>query len=209
MIEETLLLIRCDRTKKNASYDKLKYLSHLSLIKIHTCEMKTIYLLSIVLMFIVLLFIGCEKKNNENPNESINGKLINYSDCKSFKSTVLKSDNEKNESCIEYFYDSQNKRLQLNHINAGFNCCPDILYCNIIVPNDSIIISEFEKNALCHCNCLYDLEIEINGIESKKYFIRIIEPYCGNQTKLNFEIDLISCNEGMYCVNRNNYPWGL
>jgi len=168
--------------------------------------MKTRYLPAIMVIFINIFLIGCE---NEENDPSINGSLINHTDCKTFKSAVIGINNGNNESCIEYSYDSQNRILQLKHINAGFNCCPDSLYCKISLSNDTILIEEFEKNALCNCNCLYDLNIEIKGVELKKYYISIVEPYCGEQQKLMFEVDFNFNSSGKYCVNRNHYPWGF
>jgi hypothetical protein len=55
---------------------------------------------------------------------------------------------------------------------------------------------------------LFDLDIEVNGIESKEYFVKIIEPYSGEQDKLYFGIDLGANINGSYCVTRNSYPWG-
>jgi hypothetical protein len=55
--------------------------------------------------------------------------------------------------------------LTLKHVDAGFSCCPDSLYCNIGLKGDTILIQEFEKTAVCKCNCLYDLDIEINGVD--------------------------------------------
>lgn len=168
--------------------------------------MKTRYLPAIMVIFTNIFLIGCE---NEENDPFINGSLINYTDCKTFKSVVIGINNGNNESCIEYSYDSQNRILQLKHINAGFNCCPDSLYCKISLSNDTILIEEFEKNALCNCNCLYDLNIEIKGVELIEYYISIVEPYCGDQQKLMFEVDFNFSSSGKYCVNRNHYPWGF
>lgn len=98
--------------------------------------MKTRYLPAIMVIFINVFLIGCE---NEENDPSINGSLINHTDCKTFKSAVIGINNGNSESCIEYSYDSQNRILQLKHINAGFNCCPDSLYCKISLSNDTIL----------------------------------------------------------------------
>ncbi|MFA5420089.1 MAG: hypothetical protein WC341_16675, partial [Bacteroidales bacterium] len=63
------------------------------------------------------------------------------------------------------------------------------------------------KSTLCKCNCLYDLDIEINGIDAKIYQVEFIEPYSDEQEKIIFELDLTMEKEGSYCVTRKQYPW--
>lgn len=71
------------------------------------------------------------------------------------------------------------------------------------------MIQEYEKVADCKCECLYDLEIEVNGVDFKKYQIKFIEPYALEQDKLDFEVDLTKDSNGTYCVTRKQYPWGI
>jgi hypothetical protein len=75
--------------------------------------------------------------------------------------------------------------------------------------NDTIIISEHEAKAQCNCNCLYDLDLVINGVDSKEYQIKFIEPYSGEQKKISFKIDLTKEKNGSFCVTRKSYPWGM
>ncbi len=168
--------------------------------------MKSNIFFGISLLLISLFLISCEK---DNPEGAISCKIVNHTNCKNLKSSIKEDDYDSNISCISYSYDSQNKKLTLKHINAGFNCCPDSLYCSIVLSSDLIVIKEFEKKALCNCTCLYDLDIEITGIELKKYIIKIDEPYCGNQPKLIFEADLAANGTGEFCVNRDEYPWSM
>jgi len=112
-------------------------------------------------------------------------------------------------SCSEYLFDKENNKLTLKHINAGFNCCPDSLYCIVELKSDTILIQEFEKSAPCRCNCLYDLDIEIGSVDLKKYQIKFIEPYVADHNELLFEIDLTKNSTGSYCVTRKQYPWGV
>ena len=172
-------------------------------------EIKTIIFVLTATIF-TLFFNGCEKEKEEEPEQmTISGNVINHTDCKSFKSVSNIDEVADTLSCIDYtFYQTENK-LFLKHINTGFNCCPGELTCEISFSSDTIIIREFEEAAYCDCNCLFDLEIEINGIESKKYYLKFIEPYCGDQEKLFFEIDLSNNSQGTYCVFRDQYPWGL
>ena len=153
-----------------------------------------------------LIVFSCKEEAINTEQLTVTGQLIKHTSCKdNFKSaSEITSDSL---SCIDYYFD-QNK-LSLKHINAGFNCCPESLWCTISVKNDTIIVQEFEKSALCRCNCLYDLDIQVTGIAEKKYILKFVEPYCGEQEKLIFEIDLKEETEGLFCVIRKQYPWGI
>ena len=142
-----------------------------------------------------------------DPQFEISGRLISNTGCKDIESGNLKNSTPDTVSCINYTFDVTTNELILKHINAGFNCCPDSLFCDISLDNDTIIIREFEKESLCDCNCLFDLDIKLEGVDSKRYYIKIIEPYVGDEEKLYFELDLVNNHEGSYCVNRNHYPW--
>ncbi len=148
---------------------------------------------------------SCESKPEIEKLPEVSGKLTGHSDCKSTSrdSIFLVPDTL---SCAEYVYISDLKRLKIKHINARFNCCPDSLYCVVKVSNDTIYIEEFENMNLCNCLCLYDLEIEIEGIAAKKYYISIIEPYLGTQTPLGFEVDFSAQTSGCQCVYRGGIP---
>ena len=86
-------------------------------------------------------------------------------------------------------------------------------HCRIIILAHligTIIIEEREYvTDKCRCNCLYDLDILIAGVESKKYSIKFIEPYYSGEQKLIFDIDLRNKTEGSFYVIRNEYPWAI
>ncbi len=161
---------------------------------------------------LVTLSFGCKEDSIQSTgNEQIPefaGLLTSHTDCKRFQTASSLTDSSDSSSCIEYSFDLDNHKLTLKHINAGFNCCPESLYCLISLLNDTIIIEEHEKISGCHCDCLFDLYIDINGVVAKKYHIKIIEPYCGDQEKLYFEVDFAVTQQGSYCVKRTGYPWG-
>ncbi|MBN2484471.1 MAG: hypothetical protein JXB34_00720 [Bacteroidales bacterium] len=170
---------------------------------------KIIYSL-LTVSLIGLLIISCENKDDNDKQLVITGQLISNSSCKNdLKSGYQVVETPDSLSCVEYSFDSEANKLILKHINAGFNCCPDSLYCKIELKGDTIEIQEFEKTPQCHCNCLYDLNIDINGVELKKYQIKFVEPYVSEQNKLVFEIDLTKDANGTYCVTRKQYPWGM
>ena len=157
-----------------------------------------------------LFIISCEKNNNDGKQLIITGQLINNSTCKNdLKSAYQIVETPDTLSCVNYSFNKAKNILTLKHINAGFNCCPDSLYCKVELIGDIIQIQEFEKNAQCNCNCLYDLDIEIYGVELKTYRIKFIEPYISDQNKLIFELNLNKDSNGSYCVTRKQYPWGI
>ncbi|MBN2349394.1 MAG: hypothetical protein JXJ22_11175 [Bacteroidales bacterium] len=167
--------------------------------------------INLLMIFVLIAFIcaTCEKEKENNPN-LLSGQLIDYSTCKNdLKSASLLTETPDSLSCIEYSFNTESNKLTLKHINAGFNCCPESLYCNISSDGDTIVIREFEANALCHCNCLYDLDFELSGIETKDYHIKFIEPYAEEQAEIYFTIDLNTSPAGSYCVTRKQYPWGV
>lgn len=170
--------------------------------------MKRVVFLLITGSFISFSLQRCDK---EDPIQSIlTGKLTSHSDCKSGrKSAETTKGIPDTLSCVNYSYDSLSNKLTLKHINAGFNCCPEKLYCEVTASKDTIIISEFETSSLCDCDCLYDLEFVLSGVDEKSYYIRFVEPYCGDQEKLIFDADLSENKTGSFCVKRNRYPWGL
>ncbi len=164
-----------------------------------------------VLIVLAAIFItdACEKEKADKSDLIFSGKLTSYSDCKSFKTTALESEKPDTLSCVNYSFDVLTNKLIIKHINSGFNCCPEILYCTITLNGDTIVIREDEKEALCHCNCLFDLDMEITGVEAKRYQVRFIEPYAGEQEELQFEMDLTNHPDGSVCVVRKQYPWGI
>jgi len=167
--------------------------------------------LTTVLTFFILIFLfsSCTKNSSEQEQSEVTGKILNRSECKSHFNAMTASGADSNQSCIVYTYDTKNKRLNITHENAGFNCCPGEVTCTISFSNDTITFEEIPEYAICNCDCLFDLEIEVNGILGKTYFLNFIEPYAGDQEKLQFTIDLRQQPSGKHCVERNEYPWGI
>ena len=171
--------------------------------------MKAKVIFILIVLTVIIFFDGCEKEKENQTSTDFSGKLTSYSACKNFKSTQTEFDTPDTLCCVDYSFDASANKLIINHINSGFNCCPEILYCTIALKSDTIIIQEDEKEAGCNCLCLFDLDMEITGVESKKYQVKLIEPYTGDQEKLEFEMDLIKDKSGSVCVVRKNYPWGV
>jgi hypothetical protein len=168
--------------------------------------MKTPNFLVAIVFVIPFLFFCCTK--DKSAQLHVSGFLVSHTECKKgLDSTTQATTIADSLSCIAYSFNDLTNKLILIHINAGFNCCIDRMYCTIIVRNDSVIIQEFEESQNCKCNCLYDLDIVINGVESKKYKFRFIEPYCGEQKKIIFGLDLANHKQGLICFARKQYPW--
>jgi hypothetical protein len=159
----------------------------------------SIFLLGIGLLIGVFIF-SCDR---ENP--------VSHSDCKNFnlKSTAESCDFGSDSSCVCYSYNIHDKKLILNHINAAFNCCPGKIYCDVQIKGDTISLKEKEEKAICDCDCLYDVDIIVPEIEKKRYVIDLHEPYCRDQERILFEIDLTQIETGVFCVERTLYPWSI
>jgi hypothetical protein len=169
--------------------------------------MRTILYAILFSSSVILTITGCEHQN-EPADSSISGSLTGSSDCKIFKSVDLKFTVADTFSCVQYQYNNATLKLNMTHINAGFNCCPGEIFCDVSVNNDTIIIAESEKEQSCNCLCLFDLDIELQGVDEDIYIVKFIEPYAGDQEKLIFEMDLTSGTEGEFCVIRKGEPWG-
>ncbi len=167
------------------------------------------YKTAIVLLSTIFISVSCEKESGNRESTELSGRLISNTACKSLKSANQLAGMTSNQSCLEYSYDAANKVLKLKHINAGFNCCPDSLYCYVTLSKDTILISEFEESALCNCCCLFDLDIEVTGVEMRHYQLKLVEPYVVNQDEIVFGMNLLINQEGSFCVNRTQYPWGI
>jgi len=159
-------------------------------------------------LFLFVLLFSCSS-DTENPEEmELTIRLLGNPQCVYLKSSIGQTETPDSQSCIEYAFDLDASKLLLKHIHAGFNCCPEGLWCTVLFRNDTIIIKEFEKQMGCKCNCLYDLDMEVEGVEPGKYHLRIIEPYISNQQQLIGLLDLRSQKQGSFCVSRSIYPWG-
>lgn len=157
-----------------------------------------------LMLLMILWAVSCSKSN-----EHISGSLVSHSDCKSGEKSSLTTGPADTLSCVEYHYLPESKTLKVNHLNAGFNCCPGELSCHVSLENGKLTISEAEEAPQCSCMCLFDLNIEIPDLEPGIYTLRLIEPYRSNQAELSALIDLNTSPSGTFCVIRKDYPWGM
>ena len=73
----------------------------------------------------------------------------------------------KQNDCIEYQYDGIDT-LILNHINAGFNCCPGKIIFNINITGNTITITEKETERS-------RLSIRQNCLERRSLYFTALE----------------------------------
>lgn len=156
----------------------------------------------------VLLTACGEQASESNPIETPHGRVISTTGCTSFQNPADAAGAA--QSCVQYRYDANRRVLELTHENAGFNCCPDDIGADISVRGGLIVISEWERNAPCDCNCLYDIEMVIEDLQPGAYTLSFEEPYrSSHDMELRFAIDLSTEPEGRICVPRTHYPWGM
>ncbi len=161
--------------------------------------------LTIVILLIQLLILSCEKDTTD-----ISGSVTYFSDCKSLKhSSHARADVPDTLDCIYYSFITRGSLLSLEHINAAFNCCPGTIYCEVRQCGDTLVIEEFEEAPRCDCCCLYDINIEVRGIDAEVSYLKIIEPYAGEKERMVFKVDLRQDQTGSHCVTRDRYPWGM
>jgi hypothetical protein len=169
--------------------------------------MRSNLLIILAISAILLTVSSCEDDKNGTGKSVLSAKLITHSDCKSMKHATVGAIAD-SISCADYTYNAVTKTMLVKHMNAGFNCGSDSLFCEVDLINDTILITESESGNFAQCECLFDLEIAITGIEPANYQIKFVEPYLQNQQPLQFSADLLNQNTGSYCVIRNLYPWG-
>jgi hypothetical protein len=148
---------------------------------------------------------GCGGSDSSGPGSTEPvGRLVDWVGCKGAMVSVA-GDVPRDQDCIEYSY--SHRTLNLKHINAAFNCCPE-MEAYVIVSQDTIFMTEHETVGGCHCLCLYDLEYEVIHLPAATYRVIVSQEYLleGDQP-LEFTIDLRASPSGNHCVTRSHYPW--
>jgi hypothetical protein len=159
----------------------------------------------IILGFTSLHQFNSCKKAESNITE-LNAIEVTKTGC---KTEFLIYADSSNQDCINYRFN--NNTLHIKHINAAFNCCPNKVYVIANISNDTIKITEKEVlSQPCKCNCLYDIEYNIQNVPDSSYVVIINEPYVSDQTeKIIFTTYPSISSTGDFCKTRNIYPWGL
>jgi hypothetical protein len=142
------------------------------------------YLFSIVFIFLVTC---CEK---ETPHKVLSVGQITYGDCK--PATKKSGDSE----YIEY-ETVDGVYLQMNHVNAWFNCEPGKIFVSAELNNDIIAVDEYEETALANCICAYDLSYRIGPLNYGKYLFKILRGGC---IYAEFSINFNSDANGVFII---------
>jgi hypothetical protein len=118
--------------------------------------------------------------------------------------------------CLKWDYDGEGL-LEVTHVNAGFNCAPEIeatisLYPDSVPggPSGTIEIVEHEISGIAYCLCLFDLEYTLSELPPGTYLVEVSEdPGCLNEgdAPLEFTLELHSAEADSFCVGRDHYPW--
>lgn len=169
-----------------------------------------LFLVALPLFFICGLACSGDPGEPAKPSGSVDLEVTNFSGCKHDVAKVAGASSI--DECIQWQY--SDGVLQINHVNAGFNCCVTALLAGFDKDGDSITITESEnlESGGCHCLCLYDFDYQINNLGAAEYTITIIGPYMETNSTpesdyLSFTIDLVAEPSGSYCVERDHYPW--
>jgi len=116
--------------------------------------------LFIHLSLFIIILSGCKKETN-----SFSVTQFSHTQC---KTVTLKNTGEQ----IQFKAINGNE-LQINHIDATFNCCPGELSAIANIENNLISISEKESESSCYCFCRYDLSYQVGSLEYKNYTLII------------------------------------
>lgn len=141
--------------------------------------------LFIAIISVILFYsVGCKKSESSTPDPV--GVYTGYSGCNSLQDATF--DDRPVKECIGYQYNGSGT-LSLGHYNALFNCCPGEVQAIIEIKGNTIFITESQLEAACRCNCHYDLDFQISGIQSGQYTIQIT---CEDGRSLSYSITLTS-----------------
>ena len=131
------------------------------------------------------------------------GHLTEAAGCKE----ILTGNVAESQAGLIYEYDGEGT-LTMQHINAGFNCCPGVIAAEVEISGNSIMISEFESQSGCYCLCLFDLSFRIDRLPPGVYILTIKEPYLGQgDPVIEASLDLSDRTSGEVYFTRTQYPW--
>lgn len=162
----------------------------------------------LLLSLLLSTAIGCDDTTPAGSNiEEPAGTILATSGCKAFALEAAGTAPGADQECVSYVYD-RSSTLRLTHINAAFNCCPGEITADIDIDNHRITIAEHEEMQLCRCNCLFDVDYSFENLPPGEYTIHVTGPYQeAGDDPLEFTINLSLEPEGLFCVDRDHYPW--
>lgn len=151
---------------------------------------------------VAAILIGCgsdEPTGSGSPTSEPAVGYLGYRGCKSTDS-ISQSAPGAAQECLVYSYDGESL-LEISHVNAVFNCCPDSLIGSISLTGDGITMTE-SGEGLCDCLCLYDLDYRLAGVAPGTYTLSV-----AGIADLEVTVDLAAEPSGRHCVDRSGYPW--
>lgn len=171
----------------------------------------------VILVILSFMLISCQKDlsllwsvMDNTTNKAMEGYLIDATGCKDQGVSKRNASADETEDIIQYEY--KNGTLTIDHINTGFNCCPDTVGGHVFVEGDTITILEYEilENGGCRCLCLYDLKFEIKNVKSGIIRLTVFQPLVAEGDEVHdFIIDLSKETSGENRIFRSDYPWGI
>ncbi|UCD64067.1 MAG: hypothetical protein JSW34_01150 [Candidatus Zixiibacteriota bacterium] len=168
----------------------------------------TLFVMAMSLSVCAGLMLGCsDDGDSTGPDTSATvGRLVEHSDCGGYPETVAKAYVPADQTGVVWTFDGEGT-LTLQHINAAFNCCPEIS-CAISVSDNTITITETETGT-CDCLCLMDLDCEVSGLTAGTYDVRFVELHLNDDDqKLEFPVTLKDTPAAdTLTVPRGHYPW--
>jgi hypothetical protein len=118
--------------------------------------------------------------------------------------------------CLKWEYDGEGL-LEVTHVNAGFNCAPEIEATLSLDPRSvpggpsgTIEIIEHEISDIADCNCLFELEYALSELPPRTYRVEVSEEPIyleEGDAPLEFTLELHSAESDSFCVERDHYPW--
>jgi len=164
-------------------------------------------LLAAALITAAAFFAGCGEEDGVSggSKSDINGGLVGHTGtCKDYSDSA--NDFPLSSECARFEFDGLT--LAIDHINAGFNCCPGEILSSVEISGRTILIEEDESEGLCDCLCLFDTYYEIEGLEPDVYTVIFTGPYLDDEDELlTLEADLSGPASGSGCADRSHYPW--
>lgn len=162
-------------------------------------------LLPLITLLLLIGGMGCEKSGNTTNTFQLTD--FSYVGC---KETTDGANSPKSSNGVladeqEYImYKAVNPTyLEVQHINAVFNCCPGKLIAESAISNDTIKIMEDESEHSCDCICKYDLHFKIGPLNYKKYHIVL---YKSNRNYAEFDLDFNITTDGVFTINPQKQP---
>jgi hypothetical protein len=138
-----------------------------------------------LLGIVFILLVTCCEKETSHIVPSVG--QITYGDCK--PATKKSGDSEYIEyKTVDVDY------LQINHVNAWFNCEPGKVFVSAELINDTIVVDEFEETGLANCICPLDLSYQIGPLNYGRYIIRML------RWDIEFSINFNSSTNGVFII---------